>query len=75
MTPLNILKDISLTARGILAYNLFFKNTCNWNAEKINKYQFNKIKKLLIESEENVPYYKDLFDSIKFNFSWSFKYY
>lgn len=67
MTPINILKDITLTARGILAYNFFFKYTCNWNAEKVNNYQFNKVKKLLIESEENVPYYKELFHEIRFN--------
>ena len=67
MTPINILKDFSLTARGILAYKFFFKHSCNWDKNKIQNYQYIKIKKLLIESATNVPYYKDLFNSIKFN--------
>lgn len=67
MTPINILKDISLTARGIFAYNFFFKNSCNWSKEKINDYQYKKIKKLLIESQKNVPYYKELFHQINFD--------
>lgn len=67
MTPINILKDLSLTARGILAYKFFFKHSCNWDKNKIHNYQYIKIKKLLIESATNVPYYKDLFNSIKFN--------
>lgn len=67
MTPINILKDLSLTARGILAYKFFFKHSCNWDKNKLLNYQYIKIKKLLIESATNVPYYKDLFNSIKFD--------
>lgn len=67
MTPINLLQDISLTARGIFAYYFFFKNSCNWSQEKINNYQYRKIKELLIESQKNVPYYKELFHQINFD--------
>ena len=66
MNPLFILKDLSLTARGILAYNLFFKYSCNWDKKRINEYQYKKLKNLLIECDKNVPYYHDLFHSINF---------
>jgi phenylacetate-CoA ligase len=72
MTPINLLKDISLTARGILAYNFYFKFSCNWSEQKINNYQFKKIKKLLIESQKNVPYYKELFHQINFDPKYDF---
>lgn len=72
MTPLNLLKDISLTAKGILAYNFLFKYSCNWSAEKIERYQFIKLKKLLLECEVNVPYYKELFYEIGFSAQYDF---
>jgi phenylacetate-CoA ligase len=67
MSPFQIFKDFSLTARGILAYNIFFKYSCIWDKEKIQQYQYTKLKKLLIESNKNVPYYKELFHNINFN--------
>lgn len=66
MTAINVIKDVSLTLRGILKYFIFFKNSCTWDQSKIQKYQFKKLKKLLISTKE-VPYYKELFSSINFD--------
>jgi phenylacetate-CoA ligase len=39
----------------------------------MNEYQLGKIKKLLIESYDGIPYYKNLFDSLAFNPQTKFK--
>lgn len=67
MTSIGVLSDILLTARGILAFNFFHKNFCYSNKEKIEAYQYAKLKKLLIISGRDIPYYKDLFTKIKFD--------
>jgi len=36
-----------------------------WSLDKLKKFQWEKLKKLLIYSYENVPYYHNLFDKIK----------
>ncbi len=49
------------------------KNSCYWSNDKMNEYQLGKIKKLLIESYDGIPYYKNLFDSLAFNPQTKFK--
>lgn len=44
----------------------FLKKSQFWSREKIKKYQLEQLKKLLIHSYENVPYYHKLFDKIGF---------
>lgn len=66
MTSIGFLKDLFFTARGILAYNLMFKRSSFWTKQEIEMYQFSRLKKLLIVSERDVPYYNELFSSIKF---------
>lgn len=68
-----ILKDIYYTSIGILVYYFFLKKTQYWNIEKIKDYQFKKLKHLLVESYEGIPYYKKLFDDIGFNPYYHFK--
>ena len=66
----NVLKkltDILLTIIGICNYYFFHKNFIYKKESFIKKYQFRKIKKLLIHCSKNVPYYKNLFLKIKFN--------
>lgn len=47
-------------------YN-FIKKTQWWSKEKLEKYQLKQLKKLLVHTYENVPYYRKLFDKIDFN--------
>jgi phenylacetate-CoA ligase len=67
MTPIALVKDFSLTLRGILHYHVVSKKICNWSEEKVKDYQFKKIKYLLIESYSGVPYYQELFKSLNFD--------
>lgn len=66
MTAINVIKDVSLTLRGILKYFTFFKNSCTWDQNRIKEYQYKKLKKLLISATE-VPYYRKLFTEIDFD--------
>jgi len=59
--------DSYLTIRGILLYNSFSKKFQNFNKEKIKKYQYNRLKKLLIVANNETEYYGDLFKNIDFN--------
>jgi phenylacetate-CoA ligase len=73
MTKLSRLDDVLLTLRGIWLYHTFLKSSCYWPKEKMEAYQFRKMKHLLIESGEGVPYYRDLFQKIGFNPRQDFK--
>jgi phenylacetate-CoA ligase len=51
-------------------YGEEFKNTFNfimqskdWDLNKLKEFQFQELKKILIHSRDNVPYYRDLFNS------------
>jgi phenylacetate-CoA ligase len=59
--------DSYLTIRGILLYNSFSKKFQNFNEDKIKKYQYNRVKKLLIVANNETEYYGDLFKNIDFN--------
>jgi len=59
--------DVSYAFRGIWLYQNYLKDSCLLPKGKMEQYQFEKLKKLLIESKENVPYYKELFEKIKFD--------
>ena len=43
------------------------KKSCYWPSEKMELYQFEKLKSLLIESYNGIPYYQGVFDSLGFN--------
>ena len=64
---INKLYDYFLTFRGIVKYYTFIKKSQFFNKDKIEKYQFLKLKKLLIECNNDVPYYKNLFNNLNFN--------
>ena len=61
------IKDSLLTICGILYYKFFYKNFIFKTSKEISDYQFKKLKKLLISSNLNVPYYNKLFKKINFN--------
>jgi phenylacetate-CoA ligase len=62
MTTLKIWEDFLLTIKGLLHYNLFLKKSQYWDENRLRKYQFQKIRKLLIETYENVPYYNKFYN-------------
>ena len=45
----------------------FLISSQNWSNKKIREYQFLELKKLLINSFKNVPFYRREFEKIKFN--------
>jgi len=61
MTSLNIWEDFLLTLRGLFHYNFFLKKSQFWDQNRLKEYQFKKIRKLLIEAYENIPYYRTFF--------------
>ncbi len=67
MIKIPLWKDLSMTLNGILRYNFFLIKSQFWKKDKIIQYQFIKLRELLIESYENVPYYKELFNDINFD--------
>jgi phenylacetate-CoA ligase len=67
MSYIPLVKDLYYSFRGIVLYNFFLKNSSYWSREKIEKFQFKKIKILLIESYRGIPLYRQLFDNVAFN--------
>ncbi len=47
--------------RQLSIYN-FLKKSQEWSRKKLEKYQMDKLSRLLIHSYDNVPYYKKIFD-------------
>jgi len=60
------IKDLWLSLLGILLFFLRFKHSSFWSRDRMKKYQYKKLKKLLLVCERDVPYYKELFSSINF---------
>lgn len=73
MTYLNLVDDLFLTFRGIIKSNFFLRKSCFWTKEKLQEYQYKKLKTLLIESYKNVPYYQELFRELDFNPEFDFR--
>lgn len=67
MAKIPFIKDLYFTLRGVILYSFVLKDSCNWSREKMSHYQFKKLKFLLIESYNGIPYYRELFDSLSFN--------
>ena len=67
MAKIPFLKDCYFTIQGIRLYSKMLKKSCYWTADKIERYQLEKLKILLRESYNGIPYYRELFDSIAFN--------
>jgi len=61
------LVDSYLTLRGIALYYLFSRNFQYFSKDTIKKYQYNRLKKLLIVANNETEYYGDLFKNIDFN--------
>ena len=45
----------------------FYKKSQYWDRETIERYQFRKVRDMLIHAGDNVPYYRDLFKSMRFD--------
>ena len=73
MAKLSLLKDTYYTWKGIRMYDRLLKKSCYWTYDAMASYQFNKLKYLLEESYNNIPYYQKLFDSLSFKPQTDFK--
>jgi phenylacetate-CoA ligase len=67
MTKVPVWRDILMTIQGFLHYKNFLKKSQFWDSSDIKNYQFIQLKKLLIESYQNVPFYQELFNKISFD--------
>jgi len=62
-----ILRDQLLNSLDFREYYKLLVNREVLSPEKIKEYQFNQLKKILIYSYQNVPYYQELFNKISFD--------
>ena len=67
MSNISYFKDLYYTIKGTRLYHKILKKSCYWSSDKMALYQFEKLKYLLIESYNGIPYYRELFDSHGFN--------
>lgn len=67
------IKDLFLTLKGIFLYLRKYRKSCYWPQEKMEHYQYDKLKKLLMVCEKDIPYYKHLFRKIGFDVERDFK--
>ena len=67
MSKIPFLKDLYYTVQGIKLYSKMLKKSCYWPEEKITDYQYKKLKHLLIEAYLGIPFYRDLFNDLRFN--------
>lgn len=67
MTNLSPLRDIYLSFNGILLHKVKFSRTQFLDTQSICLFQYRQIHKILIEAGLHIPYYKELFNKIKFN--------
>lgn len=70
---MNRIKDMWLTFCGICLFFLRYKRSCYRRPKQRDRYQYRKLKKLLLVCERDVPYYKNLFGRIGFNVRRDFK--
>lgn len=70
---MNKIKDIGLTICGIFLYYFKYRKTCYKSQAWRDRYQFQKLRKLLLVCEKDIPYYRDLFNRIGFDVRRDFK--
>ena len=58
--------DFYLTTRGVLKHN-FIRKFENQNSDYIESFKINRLKKILISSYKEIPYYRNLFWKFDFN--------
>jgi phenylacetate-CoA ligase len=73
MAKIPFLKDLYYTLKGIILYKKFLNKSCYWSEEKLELYQFEKLKYLLMDSYNHIPYYRELFNSFGFKPEKDFK--
>jgi len=60
-------KKIHLNPLRVYARLKFYLKSQRWDRETIERYQFRKVRDMLIHAGDNVPYYRELFRSIHFD--------
>lgn len=62
---MNKVQDIGLTLAGILYGETFLRRTELWDEEQQKKYQFQKLRRLFIECNNNINWYTEAFKQIQ----------
>jgi len=60
-------KKVHLSPMRVYSRLRFYKKSQYWDRETIERYQFRKVRDMLIHAGDNVPYYRDLFKSMRFD--------
>jgi len=61
------IQDYWLSFAGIVAYQAYCKKACYRNRAVVEKMQYKKLKKMLQICQNDIPYYKRLFEEIDFD--------
>jgi phenylacetate-CoA ligase len=62
---MNNFKDAGLTVAGILYGDTFLRRTEFWDEESRNKYQRQKLRKLFVECNKNISWYRNAFKNMQ----------
>jgi len=60
-------KKIHLSPLRVYSRLRFYKKSQYWDRETIERYQFQKVRDMLVHAGKNVPYYRELFRSVRFD--------
>ncbi|MCK5462715.1 MAG: hypothetical protein KAI95_06850, partial [Bacteroidales bacterium] len=60
-------RKVHLSPLRIYSRQRFYLKSQYWDRETIERYQFQKVWDILIHAGDNVPYYRELFRSIRFD--------
>ncbi len=60
-------RKIHLSPLRIYSRLRFYLKSQYWDRETIERYQFQKVRDILIHAGDNVPYYRELFRSVRFD--------
>jgi len=74
MTALNIYEWLPLSFRDRFFYGdayinwlSLLKDADEWDKKKLDLYQFEQTKKILVHAKENIPFYREFFSDIGFS--------
>ena len=61
------IKKVHLSPLQVYSRLRFYKKSQYWDRETIERYQFRCVQNMLLHAGANVPYYRDLFRSVRFD--------
>jgi phenylacetate-CoA ligase len=61
------IKKVHLSPLQVYSRLCFYKKSQYWDRQTIERYQFRKVRDMLVHAGDNVPYYRELFKSVRFD--------